>query len=206
MTPAILAPGLDATQAKLLRVAVQRAGLPWTDPVPDLSTVASRFVISAGKDALDSWHDFGLIRVGRNHGDLFTHRQPTTARTFHIMVVEHPGAMQQMRFDGMAARDNMLADLARLEHIMRDTAISLARSRLCGGCLRAKDARDRTAEFWVEELDMVGLCDDHYRRRAQYKRKVKRVAKKDAGKMEHQIEGQMEMLPGDGTRVMVSKS
>ena len=201
---AILAPHLDAAQAKIFRVAVERARLSWTPPVDALPDDGTRYVLSAGKDALDIWHDFGLVQVKRNHGDLYTHRA-VSGRTFHIMVVEHPGAMQQLRFNGMEARDNMLRDLARWRETLTDMRHGLLRARWCGGCAKMREPRDRPAEFWVEELDMAGLCDDHYRKRAQYRRKETRVRVKDRGKMEHQIDGQIEMLPGDGTRVMVSK-
>lgn len=209
MTPyAILAPNLDAYATKLLRVALSDSRLPWVEPVDRLPDDGTRFVLSAGKEALGIWHDFGLIRVHANQGSVFTHVDPVTARTHHLMVVEHPGAMAQMSLTRHDARADMRRNLMAWGWLIANLhrGATMPRSTLCGGCLKAREPRERPAEHWVAELDMVGLCEDHYRKRAQYRRKVKRVARKDKGKMEHQIDGQMEMLPGDGTKVMVSKT
>lgn len=201
----ILAPHLDTSHAKLLRVAATSVHLPVTSPPADsLDQCHTRHILSVGKDGLDAWHDFGLIRVGANHGDLFTHRA-ANGRTYRVMVVEHPGAMQQLSFGGHTARDNMVADLRRWRMVLDGAPSSGYYPAMCGGCLKMREPKHRPAEHWVEELDGVGLCDDHWRKRAQYRRKRATVKVKDRGKMENQIPGQMEMLPGDGTKVRVSK-
>lgn len=195
----ILAPDLDTTQTKLLRAALTSAHLAWTPPSDTLAD--ARHILSVGKAGLDAWHDFGLIKVGANHGDLFTHQ--TARGSYTVMVLEHPGTLQQLSTVGHQARDNMKVDLLTWGLVLRGRQPH--HPRLCGGCLRAREPRHRAAVEWVVEMDGVGLCDDHYRRRAQYRRKVPRVAKKDVGKMESQIAGQMEAFPGDGTRLVVSK-
>lgn len=201
MTPfSILAPHLPDEDARLLRVAIQAAGLPWTAPTDALS---STHVLSVGKAGLDVWHDFGLIQVGANHGDTFTHRA-RNGRRHVIMVVEHPSAMRQLSaFGKYSAREDMVKDLTRWHRKL--TAGTDLRPGNCGGCMKSRDSRVRSAEWWVEELDGVGLCDDHYRKRGKYQRKNKVVPVKDRGKIEHQITGQREMFGGDGTRVMVDK-
>lgn len=206
---AILAPHLDTRDTKFLKSALSSARLPLVTPTDTLPTDDTRFVLSAGKDALDVWHDFGLIRVGANHGHVFSHVHPVSGRTYHIMVVEHPGAMAQTSL-GIArdARERMKRDLMEWTHLLSNLSrgARMPRSTVCGGCLKHKDVlHRRRVEHLVAELDMAGLCDDHYRKRAAYKRKVPRVAKKDAGKSEHQIAGQVEAFPGDGTRLVVSK-
>lgn len=204
MTPfAILAPNLDATQTKLLRAAITQSRLEWTLPTDALPDPPVRHVLSAGREALNVWHDFGLIKIGANHGDVFRHTSPTTGRSYAVMVLEHPGTMQQLSIEGHRARDDMLRDLRRWREVLEQGAEW--QSYWCGGCLKQRDSVRRPAEHWSNELDGVGLCDDHYRRRANYRRKRTVVKIADRGKTEHQIPGQMEMLPGDGTRVRVTK-
>lgn len=208
MTPfAILAPDLDTPQTKLLRAALTSVRLPWVEPVDTLPRDATRHVLSVGREAVKVWHDFGLIRIGANHGDVFTHRHPVTAQSYTIMVLEHPGTLQQLSIVGHQARDNMTTDLRRWRMILDDLIdADVFTAEWCGGCLKMRDPKHRPAEHWVEELDGVGLCEDHYRKRSNYRRKSRTVPVKDRGKMEHQIAGQREMFGGDGTKVMVTKS
>lgn len=200
----ILAPDLDTHQTRLLRAALTSTHLAWTALSNTLAD--DHHVLSVGKAGLDVWHDFGLIKVGTNHGDLFTHRA-VTGHTYTVMVLEHPGTLQQQSIVGHLARDNMVRDLDAWGRVLVGLADTMTLGpTLCGGCLKMREPKHRPAVEWVAELDGVGLCDDHYRRRASYRRKVPRVARKDVGKMESQIVGQMEAFPGDGTRLVVSKT
>jgi hypothetical protein len=208
---ALLAPDLTPSHLKLLRAAASHPAVMLHLPdtiARDLST-APTHVLSVGKSALDVWHDFGLVQVGVNHGDVFTHRSPTTGRTHKIMVVEHPGNMAQTRMEFgagkvLTAREDMVRDLGRWGFVLRGKGTF--HPDVCGGCLKStKSKLHRSAVYWLDELDGVGLCEDHYRARANYRRKRVVVPVKDRGKTEHQIPGQMEMLPGDGTKVMVAK-
>lgn len=206
MTPfTILAPDLSDSDTRLLRVALSHVGLPWAPPTDVLPTHV-RHVLSVGKAGLDVWHDFGLVHVGANHGETFEHRA-SSGRAYVIMVLLHPGAMNQLSITKHSAREDMVRDLGRWRSLMEgDASFYATKPSMCGGCQKSRNTRRvMPAEHWLSELDGVGLCDDHWRRRAQYRRKVTRVAAKDKGKMEHQIPGQIEMLPGDGTKVRVSK-
>lgn len=204
MTPfSILATNLTTQDAKLLAVALRHVGLPTPAPVPALD--ATRFVLSVGKAGLEVWHDFGLVQVSANHGDVFTHRA-ASGRTYTIMQLLHPGAMQQMSITHHSAREDMVRDLERWRMVLGGAGGHGFFPPMCGGCQKSKRTiRVMPAEHWVPELDGVGLCDDHYRRRSQYRRKEPRVSAKGKSKMEHQVPGQLEMLPGDGTQVRVSK-
>lgn len=211
MTPfAILAPNLTDRDTKLLRAALTHVRLPIPVPVDVLPDSQPRHILSVGKAALDIWHDFGLIQVGANHGDVFVHRR-MDGRHFFIMVLEHPGAMDQLSaFGKYSAREDMVRDLTRWRLVLESVASGKVGTHgwhpgTCGGCLKRRGGIPRPAEHWVDEMDGVGLCEDHYRRRGRYNRKRKVVPVKDRGKIEHQIEGQREMFGGDGTRVMVDK-
>lgn len=202
---AILAPDLQPDHARLLRAAFNHVRLEWEAPVDSLpSTGHPRNVLSVGRAGLDAWHDFGLIGVGANHGDVFTHRAPVGGRSYTIMVVEHPGAMAQLSMTKHSAREDMVRDLTRWRDMLIGGWGQKYPSLVCGGCLKRRGGIVRPAEHWADELDGVGLCEDHYRRRANYTRKRRTVKVADRGKPEHQIPGQGEMF-ADGQKVMVSK-
>jgi hypothetical protein len=205
----LLAPALEPQHTKLMVAATNAAHLHHPTTVTD-TMPASGYVLSVGKAALDIWHDFGLIQVGANHGDVFTTRRSTG--TCVVMVVKHPGEMAQMQFSvhkAHSAREDMVRDLTRWRLLLEGSEAAGGHdhgfhSPICGGCMKLRDSRVRAAEFWVDELDRVGLCDDHYRRRGKYNRKRKTVPVKDRGKIEYQVPGQRQMF-ADGERVMVDK-
>lgn len=215
MTFAILAPDLSASDARLLRVALSHCRLPWVEPVARLEDATSRLVLSVGKAGLDVWHEFGLVHVGANHGETFRHRA-RDGRVYTIMMLLHPGAMQQLSITRHSAREDMVRDLTRWGDVVEGARAGRVIGygpTMCGGCQKARPRaggakRVLPGVHEVAELDSVVLCEDHYRKRAQYKAKKKpRVKERDRGKSEHQIPGQGEMLPGDGTeaRVVVAK-
>lgn len=207
MTFSILAPDLNDGDARLLRAALSHCHLPYPEPATRLSD-CGRLVLSVGKAGLDGWHQYGLVHVGANHGETYTHRA-RDGRKHTIMVVQHPGAMAQLSMTKHSAREDMVRDLTRWRDVVDSNGRTTYGPVMCGGCQKSRRVtRVMPGVHVAEELDGVMLCEDHWRRRAQYKVKEARMKAKDKGKMEHQIPGQGEMLPGDGTqvRVMVKKN
>lgn len=200
---ALLAPGMDRRETRLLSIMLERAGLESPRVMESWREVDARYVLSVGKAAVDLWHEFGLIQVGAHHGYLFDHRA-SNGKSYDIMVVQHPGTLMQMSLVGHQAKDDMTSDLRAWSRVLEGV---IAPSQLampnCAVCLRGKDKRRRTAEFWEPRLDGVGLCDDHWRKRAQISRRPKKRIEKSS--REAQIKGQGEMVP-DGRHVMVAKS
>lgn len=202
----ILAPELDLPSRRMLKVMMQKAnittaGLDFCDALEDCPT---RHVLSVGKAALDTWHEFGLVQIGAHHGTTFRHWTPGMGHRV-VMVLHHPSTLMQLSIVGYEAKDQMAFDLMRWRNVLggvvRADALRQTTCGRCGG--RRRDPVRRPAEHWVDELDGCGLCEDCYRGRSKITRKVKK--KPNRSKAEAQIAGQLEMLPGDGARVMVSK-
>lgn len=209
MTLAVLAPDLDRSHARLLRSFLIGAGLSdhtvvqtWEDA--RAATDTDGYILSVGKAALDLWHQWGLIQVGMQRGQVFTHDDR------FVMVVQHPGTLMQQSWTGRDGKHHMKCDLQRLKiGVVRGDVVHQEHMHLCGRCqntrVKGGGGRSRPATRWVAELDDAGLCEEHYRTRGKIKSKwvKKRV---DKSKAEAQIVGQLEGMPGDGTRVMVPKS
>jgi hypothetical protein len=210
----VLAPDLDTPHRRMLKVMLQKAGMV-TAGLPIVDTLAecpTRHVLSVGKSGLDTWHDFGLIQVGAHHGNVFSHWTPPTATSSAghrvIMVVHHPGTLMQLTITGYEAKDQMGFDLMRWRGLLDGrVAREACRQTTCGKCLSRRGKGGpvhRPAEHWVVELDGCGLCEDCYRTRGKIVRREKKKRVNPSSR-EAQIQGQLEMLPGDGTRVVVAK-
>lgn len=182
------------TQAKL--PATTRC-LDWGD----ITTQRPTHILSVGKAALDLWHPFGLIQVGTHRGNVFTHHD-TLGRHYLIMVIEHPGTLMQLSITGHQAKENMTRDLNAWSLILDGISPTNYKMKSCAGCVKSKRS-PHPAGFWDPRLNNVGLCDDHWRRRARYRKKP--AKKINPSKAEAQMAGQLEMMPGDGTRVRVPK-
>lgn len=197
---AVLAPELSDTEHRLLRVMLNNAGL-WdqTHLIADHPRdINAKYVLSVGKAALDLWHEYGLIQVGAHHGCTFQHDGRI------IMVLLHPGTLLQQTLVGHEAKGQMMTDLLTWGRVLDgQDGDQLPRMSTCAPCLKGKDKRQRRAEFWEPRLDYVGLCDDHWRKRAQIGKKAKPRVEKSSKAA--QIPGQGEMIP-DGRRVIVAKS
>lgn len=200
MTPytLLLPDNLTPRESAMMSAALvsQRVPQPSDDPAP--------IVLSVGKSALDSWHDYNLIRVGRQHGETFMHRETDKARARVMFVVIHPGAMMQLQWTGRTAREAMARDLLRFRCLLegKHTARDLL-GQWCGVCLGKREPRQRAAVAWPEELDCVGLCEDHARRKARLVRKAK--PRVNPSSREGQIVGQVEGFGMEGGKVMVAK-
>lgn len=205
MTLKVLAVDLERPHQRLLHALLVTAGLRdytaverWED------TARGDLVVSVGKAALDLWHQWGLIQVGHQHGQVFTRDGRT------IMVLEHPGSAMQLGFVGRSAKDNMKADLARFRSLTQQAPYwrELMQMTMCGGCQRTRmkggGGMARWAAHWPEELDGAGLCEEHYRKRGNIKSRWKKP-RVDRSKREAQMPGQGEMWAGDGTRATVMK-
>lgn len=215
----LVEPNLEPAHRRMLRAALSSAGLlahvnpMWCETWEDvqmtrrvLNTRDARFVLSVGRHGLDQWHQWGLIQVGHQHGNMFEHRD-ALGNKFTIMVIEHPGTLMQRSFIGHEAKASMKRDLTVWTQLLDGYAVDAAMG-VCGRCqstrVKGGGGRMRLAEHWPETLDGAGLCSEHYRTRARIKSKWvhKRV---DKSSRAAQIAGQLEGMPGDGTRVMVSK-
>ena len=205
----VLAPDLDTPARRMLKVMMQKAGMTTAglDFADTLAACPTRHVLSVGKAALDTWHEFGLIQVGAHHGNVFSHWTPGLGHRV-IMVIHHPGTLMQLTITGYEAKDQMGFDLMRWRGVLDGRGgIEACRQGSCGRCggRRGKGwPQHRPAEHWVAELDGCGLCEDCYRGRSKIVKK-KRGKRVEPSSREGQIEGQLEMLPGSGERVMVSK-
>ncbi len=208
---AILAPDLTRQESKILQAMLQKVGLhpdgapELVDQLPNLH----QHVLSVGKAALDIWHHYGLVQVGAHHGTMFTHRDPRGFR-YEVMVLQHPGTALQRTLPGFEAKQQMVVDLERWRLVL-EGRVSADRLRMegCARCLATRVKAGftpprRRAEFWVEELDAVGLCDDHWRTRGRIVRKDRVKVERNKSKREAQIAGQGEMI-ADGQHIMVSK-
>lgn len=206
----LVPPDLESSHRRLLKAMVTKAKMEW--PMDGLAmtwgqvqTRGHKFVLSVGKGAVDIWHDYNLILTGHHHGNIFRHRD-ARGELYTIMVVEHPGTLMQLSMAGYSAKEGMHADLLLWKgvvggHVRAEDFLMAT----CGPCRRKKESVIRRAEHHEARLDDVGLCDDHWRKRAQIKKKpVKRVEKSSR---EAQIAGQVEgfVKVGDMMKVMVPK-
>lgn len=208
----ILVPSdLESSHRRLLKAMVTKAGFAW--PMDGLAMTwgqvqarGHKFVLSVGKGAVDLWHEYGLILVGHHHGCIFQHRD-ARGEMYIIMVVEHPGTLMQLSMGGHEAKDAMGRDLAVWKKVVERGGLEWAGYVMmtCAPCRKRKESIVRAAEHHEERLDMVGLCDDHFRKRASIRKKpVKRVEKSSReGQMPGQLEGFVKM--GDAMKVMVEK-
>lgn len=199
----VLSGPLSTAEAKWLQIMLEKAGLNIALPThitPDLTTCLP-LVLSIGKDGVDAWHEFGLVQVGAHHGLVFT-KFHANGKRYTIMPIQHPGTLMQRSMVGWQARDDMVADLNAFRAIIDNPLASRVGMRYCAACVKGRPARQRPAEFYVTELDGVGLCDDHYRRRAKFTRRpTPRIEKSSRAA---QLPGQGEMIP-DGQHVIVAK-
>ncbi len=199
----VLTGELDIVERRMMVAMLVSAGLrsahDWTTTWPPSDNTS--YVLSVGKDALDQWHQWGLVQVGANHGSVFVHDR------VNVMVIEHPGTLLQRSFAGHGARTTMRADLATFQHLLHGIEVR-ADMKWCGVCQRTRvkggGGRRRLATYWVEELDGAGLCDEHYRRRGTIKSRWKKEKVKP-GTREAQVKGQMEMYAGTGEKLVVRK-
>lgn len=207
MTVPILAPDLDRPQSRILKAVAVSAGLSDYEVVETWAAALAMadpgsWIVSAGKAALDQWHQWGLVQVGAQRGQTFHHDGR------YVMVIEHPGTLMQQSMMGHDARKVMRVDLAMLAHRLQSDLMNMAHMTLCGRCQRTRvkggGGRTRIATRWVEELDDAGLCEECYRKRGTIKSRWKKP-RVNAGAREAQIKGQREMFAGDGTRVVVRK-
>ena len=185
----ILAPDLERPHLRLLRAILRQAQLPDVTPLDDLAQLPTvhPFILSFGKVALDEWHDFGLIHIGAHHGRMFTH--PIAGRTRGIMVLHHPATLMQLSFTGYQAKDDMRADLLAfrkvLEGRLRVEDLRVTR------CVKCKEG-PRLVVGYEARLDGVGLCEDHWRKRAKFTKKA--APRPKPGTPEAQIPGQLAMI------------
>lgn len=206
MTLEVLAPDLERPHQRLLHALLIAADLRDYDIVERWDdTTRGDLVVSIGKAALDLWHQWGLVQVGNQRGEVFQRDGRT------IIVMEHPGAAMQMSFGGASARGAMQQHLATVRAFLDDPErlFEVAAMSMCGGCQRTRvkggGGRARPATHWVAELDGAGLCDEHWRKRGNIKSRWAKKARVDPSKREAQVKGQGEMWAGDGTRVTVMK-
>lgn len=215
----LLAPYLTIKERRLLRVMLQRAGLDDYEPslAESMDEVDSRHVLSVGKAALDMWHEYGLVQVGAHHGSVFRHWHPAIG---HLVIMQtlHPGSLMQLTIGGHEAKDAMGRDLANFRRVLGGEVIAGMpaathfRMTMCGACARpgrkkaGGGGERRAAVMWEERLDGAGLCEDHWRGRSKIVRRDKARGKKpNPSSKAAQLDGQLEMLPGDGSHIIVSK-
>ncbi len=200
----ILAPDLDAPSHKMLRILVDKSAMDMAEVASTLANCHTRHVLSVGKAALDTWHDYGLIGVVAHHGNLFRHWDSLIGHRV-IMPVHHPAVVFQQRFGGWEVKDQMLFDLARWRGVVTgETGYEELKQQSCGRCAtRRRNSTRRPAEHWVAELDGCGLCEDCYRGRSKITKKAKSVKPKPGSKAA-QLPGQLEMIP-DGRQILIPK-
>lgn len=203
----------------MLKVMLQKAGFTTTglEFADTLATCPTRHVLSVGRAALDTWHDYGLVQIGAHHGCVFRHWDPAIGHRV-VMVLHHPATLLQLTIGGYEAKDQMAFDLVRWRGVVsgqvntRDLA-----QKMCGACGGRRGSKTgggggsgpvrRPAEHWVDELDGCGLCDDHFRGRAKI---IKKASAKSRGPRakpstrEAQIAGQTEAFP-DGQHLIITK-
>jgi hypothetical protein len=192
---AFLASNLDRAQTKMLLAIVAAAKLPAPVTVTDqLTADLPKHLVSVGRSAVAIWHEFGLVRVEGNHGNLFTTHKPTG--TFMVMQLHHPGSAMQPTLHGrMDVRLAMRDDLVRFRELLegrRPPGQFLP--QWCAKCLCAREPKKRMANWWLEGADGIGLCDDHWRKRAVIRRKAKK--KVNPGSVAGQVPGQLEGFVG----------
>lgn len=199
----ILAPELDRAHDRILRAMLGQARLPLAPVIETWAEVVkleagARVVASFGKTALDQWHDYGLIRVGNQHGNMFRHATPSTRLVHDIMVLHHPGTLLQQSMAGYGAKGEMRRDLTELLNLLAGTVRPEdLRMPRCAKCQNARvkggGGKSIPAQHWPEEIDTVGLCEVHYNKRGQIRGKS--TIKKRVNPTSHaaQIEGQMSM-------------
>lgn len=199
----VLAPDLaDRAHQRILHSLLTLTRQPTRTVTTWEDTAPGDIVVSVGKAALDLWHQWGLIQVGSQSGQIFTHDGRT------VMVLEHPGTMMQLGWVGNDAKRRAKGAMSRLAAVVAYGVEDVDRMVVCGGCQRTRvkggGGRHRVATHWPEELDGAGLCDEHWRKRGSIKSKW-RKARVDKSTREAQVPGQREMFAGDGTRVVVRK-
>jgi hypothetical protein len=189
-TFAILAPDLEKPHERLLKAMVQRTFRGDEHPYFPVESweAAAPFtnILSVGKAALDLWHEYNLIAVGRHRGCLFTHTN------HNIMVLEHPGTLMQLSMVGHQAKDNMAGDLLAWRMMLEGEVLPNRQMAECAVCRRKKDSLRREAYHWPVEVDGVGLCDDHKRRMGQLTRRPKKRLNPSSAAA--QIAGQEELF------------
>ncbi len=221
---AVLAPDLELSHGRVLKAQLMNAGLPTPPPLHEWRAVEERrargmddehaapltHVLSVGRAALDTWHDFGLIQVGDHRGTTFETRGRTDGRLYHIMVIEHPGTLMQQSFVGHTARDHMRDDLMHWRKVLEHRIVAGdLHGKWCVKCAVKRRSQGhfpirREAVEWDARVDGVGLCEDHWRRRSQITR-VERKPRVHPSTRTGQISGQGEMVP-DGQHIMVAKN
>lgn len=196
--------GLEKREVKLLgsmlaKVGMDPASCCWVHDWDEVRAGGIGYVVSVGEQGLKAWHHWGLVKVNM-HGCVFEHRDDQGGE-FAVMPLQHPGSCFQQTAWGYEVKEQMIEDLKLMA-----TVVSGARQPWdglaniwCAKCSAARVKKGvepprRKAEWWVGELDGVGLCEDHYRKRASIKRT-------DAGKrpkVKPEIEGQMGLLEEAG--------
>ena len=201
-----LAPDIDLPQSRVLKALTARAHLAFPGIASSVAEVYdthhARYVVSVGKAGAEEWHRFGLVQVGVAHGSLFLHRHPTARYpTLTIMQLQHPATAMQMSLDGHNAKEDIGVDLARWRELMECIGskkfVDLKRRMRMTRCARCAASRNvvhkRAATHWLEGADGIGLCDDHWRKRASIRVKSEKV-ERNKSRPEAQIAGQGELL------------
>lgn len=191
----ILAPGLELPHRRLLKAMCAQVGLPYASPAaswPEVQEQDARWVLSVGREALDIWHEWGLVQVGKHRGNTFGHHD-ARGGYYTIMVLEHPGTLMQLSLVGHEAKANMGGDLRAWRMMLKgELEVFTREMTTCGKCATKRDPVRREAHHWLVELDGVGLCDDHFRKRAALRRKPRK--RLNPSSAEAQINGQEEMF------------
>lgn len=195
--------GLERREVKLLGAMLNKARLhpsdcAWVHDWDEVRAAGIGYVVSVGEQGLKAWHEYGLVRVNM-HGSTFVHVDGHGDR-FCVMPLQHPGGVFQQTAWGFGVKEDMQKDLLLWRDVIEGRMDpQRLRGIMCVKCLTARVAKGkepvrRRAEHWVDELDGVGLCDDHWRKRAQIVKKVRVKKRVDKSSVEAQIKGQGVMV------------
>lgn len=205
MSFSILAPELERADERMLKALLTKTGVPIPEPLTsDYGELSGKVVLSVGKAALDLWHHFGLIGIGAHHGLAFTHHHPL-GHTFTMVVLQHPATAMQISIAGYDTKRDMLVDLVRVRMLLEDPRravnMRMVTCAMCGMGSKGKKVAPirRPAEWWLDAADGVGLCEDHWRRRASIQWKDRTKSKKP------HPSSRAAQLPGQADQFMVAK-
>lgn len=186
----LLPEDIEARELQLLQAITGKLGLSpiscnWVHTWTQVMAGGSEWVVSLGKAGLEEWHQWGQVQVNM-HGTMFRRDH------WNVMVGEHPGGGFQRTAWGYGVKEHLRDEIAsfnaaRMGLVDSDELLG----KWCVRCLRGREGKRVLVHAYLHEADWIGLCERHWRKRAEVTKVTRERVKK--GSREAQIEGQEEM-------------